>query len=458
MIDSQARASPRSPIRSAARVAQVDDLSRHACRGSVSLARAGRRRADPPVDQRGERARAAVSRSDPGARGDQAAHDAAVELRALRHSRCTAAIAISICATTACRTRACCMSRTACSAQPRVLLDPNTLSKDATVALGEIVPSPDGKVLAYSLSDGGTDWRTWHFRDVATGTDLPDVLRFIKFALVSWTADSRSVYYARYPLRADGSGDDSKQREIYWHRMGAAQEADERVFKVVDHPTRNPYVQVSDDGRYLILWLYDGSQSRPASITARSGRTARPPAKSCGCSTLSMRTTSSSPRSTIRSTCARRRGRPNCAADRRAGDVGRAQELARDHSGERQHSMIETSIVGGRIFAQYLQDAHSVVRAIDLNGKPLYDVKLPGFGQRQRFLRRREGQRDVLRLHRLPDAAVDFAPGRRDRRGQRCFARRSSPSTPARSSRSRCSIAARTARACRCSSPASATW
>ena len=70
-------------------------------------------------------------------------------------------------------------------AQPRVLLDPNTLSKDATIALGEIVPSPDGKVLAYSLSDGGSDWRTWHFRDVATGTDLPDVLRFIKFANVS---------------------------------------------------------------------------------------------------------------------------------------------------------------------------------------------------------------------------------------------------------------------------------
>ena len=74
--------------------------------------------------------------------------------------------------------------------QPRVLLDPNTLSKDATIALAEIVPSPDGKILAYSLSDGGSDWRTWHFRDVATGTDLPDVLRFIKFAQPGWTSDA----------------------------------------------------------------------------------------------------------------------------------------------------------------------------------------------------------------------------------------------------------------------------
>ena len=81
--------------------------------------------------------------------------------------------------------------------EPRVLLDPNQLSKDATVALGEFVPSPDGRIVAYSLSDGGTDWRTWHFRDVATGQDLPDVLRFLKFVTVAWTAVSKSGYFAR---------------------------------------------------------------------------------------------------------------------------------------------------------------------------------------------------------------------------------------------------------------------
>lgn len=139
----------------------------------------------------------------------------------------------------------------ALNAQPRVLLDPNTLSKDATIALGEFVPSPDGKLLAYGLSDGGTDWRTWHIRDVETGKDLPDVLRFIKFVPLAWTSDSRSVYYARYPQRPDGSGDDTKQREVYRHTLGTTQEADERVFKVADHPTRNPFVQLSDDGRYL---------------------------------------------------------------------------------------------------------------------------------------------------------------------------------------------------------------
>ncbi len=147
------------------------------------------------------------------------------------------------------------------NAEPRVLLDPNQLSKDATVALGEFVPSPDGRLVAYSLSDGGTDWRTWHFRDVATGKDLPDVLRFIKFVPIAWTADSKAVYYARFPLKADGKGDDTKQREVYWHKLGADVANDKLIFKVTDHPTRNPYVQISDDGKYAIFWLYDGSQS-----------------------------------------------------------------------------------------------------------------------------------------------------------------------------------------------------
>ncbi|HXS90085.1 MAG TPA: prolyl oligopeptidase family serine peptidase [Steroidobacteraceae bacterium] len=262
---------------------------------------------------------------------------------------------------------------------PRVLLDPNTLSKDATIALAEIVPSPDGKLLAYSLSDGGTDWRTWRFRDVATGADLPDVLRFMKFALVNWTADSRTVYYARYPLRADGSGDDSKQREVYWHKLGTAQEADERVFKVVDHPTRNPFVQISDDFRYLVISLSDGSQS--SGIYYRTlGSDGAPSSEVVRLfdtfeanydfvaeidDTFYVRTSAEAPNYQVISVPATSAARQNWRAVIPAN----------------QYAMVEATIVGGRFFAQYLQDAHSVVRAMDLNGKPLYDVQLPGFGR-----------------------------------------------------------------------------
>jgi prolyl oligopeptidase len=266
---------------------------------------------------------------------------------------------------------------------PRVLLDPNTLSKDATISLAEIVPSPDGKVLAYSLSDGGTDWRTWHFRDVATGADLPDVLRFVKFSLVSWTADSHRVYYARYPLRADGSGDDTKQREIYSHRLGTAQEGDERVFKVVDHPTRNPSVQVSDDFRYLIIGLYDGSQSSGIYYRAL-GPDGTPSGEVVRLfdtfeaaydfvaevdDTFYVRTNAEAPNWQLIAVPATSAARKNWRA---------VIPQNRD-------SMTETTLVGGRFFAQYLQDAHSVVRALDLNGKPLYDVQLPGFGHASGF-------------------------------------------------------------------------
>jgi prolyl oligopeptidase len=262
---------------------------------------------------------------------------------------------------------------------PRVLLDPNTLSKDATIALAEIVPSPDGKLLAYSLSDGGTDWRTWRFRDVATGADLPDVLRFMKFALVNWTADSRTVYYARYPLRADGSGDDSKQREVYWHKLGTAQEADERVFKVVDHPTRNPFVQISDDFRYLVISLSDGSQS--SGIYYRTlGSDGAPSSEVVRLfdtfeanydfvaeidDTFYVRTSAEAPNYQVIAVPATSAARQNWRAVIPAN----------------QYAMVEATIIGGRFFAQYLQDAHSVVRAMDLNGKPLYDVQLPGFGR-----------------------------------------------------------------------------
>jgi prolyl oligopeptidase len=269
-------------------------------------------------------------------------------------------------------------------AAPRVLLDPNKLSKDATIALGEFEPSPDGRLLAYSLSDGGTDWRTWHFLDVATGKQLPDVLRFTKFVPVAWTADSKALYYARYPQKADGAGDDTKQREIYWHKLGTEVATDQLVFKVTDHPTRNPYLQISDDGRYAVFWLYDGSQStgiyhrRIAADGAPIGETVRlidsfdanyqfvaeiddvfyisSTADAPNTRLLAMPATSSAPN------------------DRRVVVP------------ETRYAMDDVSIVGGQVIAQYLQDAYSVVRVFDLNGQARYDVKLPGLGTAMGFV------------------------------------------------------------------------
>lgn len=264
---------------------------------------------------------------------------------------------------------------------PRVLLDPNAMSKDATVSLGEFVPSPDGKLLAYSLSDGGTDWRTWHVRDVTTGQDLPDVLRFMKFRDVAWTADARSLYYARYPQRA-GRGDDSRQMSVYFHRLGTDVAADEQVFRVSDHPTRYPYPYVSEDGRYLILSVYDGSQSTGIYYQRldEQGRVNGPVVRlldkfdadyqfiaSIG-DVFYVRTTSHAPNARLM-----------------ALDVSKPGAAWRDVVAEKPVALSYVSVVGRRVIAQYLKDVVSVVSVTDLEGQPLYDVPLPGLGQATGF-------------------------------------------------------------------------
>ncbi len=281
----------------------------------------------------------------------------------------------------------------ALDATPRVLLDPNALSQDATIALGEFVPSPDGRLLAYSLSDGGTDWRSWHIRDVATGKDLPDVLQFIKFVPVAWTEDSRSLYYARYPTHADGSGDDTRQREVFWHRLGQPQSSDEMVFKVTDHPTRNPYVQISDDGRYLVIWLYDGSQSTGIYYRklARDGSPSGEVVRLFDTfdadyqfvaeidDVFYVRTTAGAANGQLIAVPADTP--PAAHSGGSPADAGGWRVIV--PQGE--FALIDTTIVGGRIIAQYLQDAYSVVRTLDLSGNELYEVELPGLGQATGF-------------------------------------------------------------------------
>ena len=146
------------------------------------------------------------------------------------------------------------------TATPRVLFDPNAASSDATVALARFEPSPDGKVVAYSLSDGGTDWEIWKFRRVADGVDLPDELRQTKFWSLSWAPDGSGVYYSRYPARTDdaGRGDDQAQPVVHFHKMGTPQSADRAIYQVTDHPRRAPGASVSDDGRWLFVSLFDG--------------------------------------------------------------------------------------------------------------------------------------------------------------------------------------------------------
>jgi prolyl oligopeptidase len=266
--------------------------------------------------------------------------------------------------------------------EPRALLDPNAMSKDATVALGEFVPSPDGKLLAYSISNGGTDWRIWHFRDVATGKDLPDTLRFIKFREPEWTADSRAVYYARYPQNASGAGDDSKQMSVYRHRIGTPVSGDRHVYSITDHPTRYPFPFVSDDGRYLVHYIYDGRQSTGIHYQRLddNGEVAGEVVKLIDTFDANYQFLNVIDDVMYLLTNARAPNGRIIAIDLRA-----REKPWRDVVQERQYAIINASIVGRKLVVQYVRDACSVVRVSNLDGSSPSDLALPGLGEATGF-------------------------------------------------------------------------
>ncbi len=150
------------------------------------------------------------------------------------------------------------------TAEPRVLLDPNTLSKDGTVALAGLAVSEDGNLLAYGLSGAGSDWQTWKVRDVRTGQDLPDELRWIKFSSASWTKDNLGFYYSRYdePKGANEFKAVNRFQKVYYHRLGTAQTEDRLIYHRPDQADWGFSAGVTDDGQYLILSVSRGTDTK----------------------------------------------------------------------------------------------------------------------------------------------------------------------------------------------------
>ncbi|MCG8649593.1 MAG: S9 family peptidase, partial [Pirellulales bacterium] len=149
-------------------------------------------------------------------------------------------------------------------ASPEQLIDPNTLSEDGTVALAGSVPSDDGKLLAYGLADGGSDWRTWKVRDVESGKDLDDVVRWVKFSGIAWMPDGSGFFYGRYDAPAEGellTGTNENQR-LYFHKIGDDQDQDQLILQRPDQPKWGFSPQVTDDGRYLIINNWKGSEPK----------------------------------------------------------------------------------------------------------------------------------------------------------------------------------------------------
>ena len=110
------------------------------------------------------------------------------------------------------------------NAEPRVLLDPNTLSADGTVALSGTAMTDDGKFMAYGTAASGSDWMEWHVRDVDTGKDLPDLIKWVKFSGASWTKDGKGFFYSRYDEPKDAALRDANYfQKLYYHVVGTSQ-------------------------------------------------------------------------------------------------------------------------------------------------------------------------------------------------------------------------------------------
>lgn len=256
---------------------------------------------------------------------------------------------------------------------PRVLLDPNGFSEDATVALAGLSVSPTGQYLAYATSDGGTDWNTWHVREVSSGRDLPDRVGFTKFTSASWLPSGAGFFYSRYPEGPDGEGDGQAPVSIYFHSVETSQDMDELVYRLEDSESRNPYGTVTEDGRYLVIEVSEGYEANAIyyrDLGAPGGRVERLLDEWDALYTF---IGNEGPRFYFLTNLGAPRYRI-LAIDIR--DPGTRVELVP----EAEETLQAASFVGGHFIGQYLRDASSLVRVFGRDGRPAREVDLPGLG------------------------------------------------------------------------------
>ncbi|HEY0162423.1 MAG TPA: S9 family peptidase, partial [Edaphobacter sp.] len=144
--------------------------------------------------------------------------------------------------------------------EPKLLIDPNTLSSDGTVAINSLSISQDGRFAAYSIADAGSDWVKWHVRDVTTGEDLPDLVEWSKFSSASWLKDGSGFFYEGYDAPAEDALKETNYfHKIFLHRLGTPQSEDTLIFDRPDDGEINVAASVTDDGRYLLIYQTQGA-------------------------------------------------------------------------------------------------------------------------------------------------------------------------------------------------------
>jgi prolyl oligopeptidase len=263
--------------------------------------------------------------------------------------------------------------------EDKVLIDPNTLSKDGTVALNGYDITDDGKMMAYALSEAGSDWQTVRVREVDGAKDREDVVRWVKFSSPSWSRDGKGFYYSRYaePKKGEELKAENYDQKVYYHTAGEGQDKDRLVYARPDFPKWGLHAGETEDGKYLILFISEGTK-------AENNFFYRDLSKGPDSPVVELLTKFEADWSFLGN-----EGpvfyflTTHKAPNRRilTIDVTKpAPENWKEVVPEGKSVIESASIVGGKIFVQRLVEAHDDVTVCDLTGKEVNKLELPNFG------------------------------------------------------------------------------
>jgi prolyl oligopeptidase len=259
-----------------------------------------------------------------------------------------------------------------------VLLDPNKLSADGTVALAGVSASKDGRFLAYGIAAAGSDWSEWKVREVDTRQDAPDLIRWVKFSEAEWGPDSRGFFYGRFPEPGPGEGlkGANYHQKVYFHRLGTPQSADVLVWEDPEHKEWRATPKVTDDGKYLILTLGKGTDAKYRVLYRPLDQPEAKPIHLVGDfdaeyefidndgPTFWFKTNKDAPRGKV------------VAIDTRKPAPKHWTEIIPQAA----ETLEQASVVADHFLAVYLKDAHTAVRVFDLRGPHVHDLDFPGLG------------------------------------------------------------------------------
>ena len=256
----------------------------------------------------------------------------------------------------------------------RVLVDANQLAADGTVALDWFQPSEFGKYVAYGTSPSGSEMSTLHIVETKTGTILPDTIERTRAASLAWLHDNSGFYYTRYPKKGEvPAGQEMYNRHVYFHLLGTDPETDDLVFGEGRDPEDWPNVQLSNDGRWLLITVEQGWTK--SELFLMDLKSERPPSRLTTGKDFLYRgdvydgkvyitTNEDAPRYRVFVT-----------------DVGNFDRESWKEIIPQSEAVLQgAAVFGGKLFTQYEQNASSQLKIFDLEGKKLHDVALPAIG------------------------------------------------------------------------------